>query len=338
MESFLRRGGTIDLISGHAVQISEIMWATDAGADNRQWIEIQNTTDAELKTKDYALMFYESSESPPATVPADRVSTLDKGSYWDLLGIGQSGRTNGRIERRTLGVGDDADIEIEVVGTVPLISMQRRGTLDATTGKYPDGRMMGSWAASSWEHLSNFVEASGGLLVGTPGTSPIMPDPVVVVPKPEPVVVVPDPTPPATASDIAITEIMVDTGGGRLPQWIELTNTSSADVSLKGWNVVIDNAADADVYGGGAPITVSLGDVELGVGEGIGNGDGQGQSVLLVAWSARNSGNFNAESRREPRPAAGTDRSVSAPQLQRLQDHLSAGANVSCLSLWRRCR
>ena len=288
LESFLRRGGTIDLISGHAVQISEIMWATDGGDDKRQWIEIQNTTDAELKTKDYALMFYESSESPPA-VPADRVSTLDKGTYWDLLGIGQSGRTNGIIER-SIGVGDDVDIDIEVVQTIQLISMQRRGTPDATTGKYPDGRMMSSWAASSGAPR-NFVEASAGLLVGTPGTAPITPDPVVVVPEPEPV---PDPTPSATESDIAITEIMVDTGGGRLPQWIELTNTSSAAVSLRGWNVVIDNAADADVYGGGAPITVSLGDVELGVGEGIGNGDGQGQSVLLVAWSARNSGNFNA--------------------------------------------
>ncbi len=294
LESFLLRGGTIDLLpKGAKVQISEVMWATDGGSADRQWIEIKNTTDADIKTKDYALMFYESSESPPAIADvADRVSTLYNGSFWSLLGIGQSGRTNGVIERR-IGDGDDVDIDIEIVQTIPLISMQRAGMPDATTGMYPDGRMMGSWAASVGVP-QNFVEASRGLLVGTPGASPITP------PPPPPVVtppVVPDPTPAATASDIGITEIMVDTGGGRLPQWIELTNLSGAAVSLADWSVVIDNAADADVYGGGAPVTVSIGDVELGVGEGMAGdrtGVGEGQSVLLVAWSARNSGNFNA--------------------------------------------
>ena len=36
-----------------------------------------------------------------------------------------------------------------------------------------------------------------------------------------------------------ITEIMVDTGDGRLPQWIELGNVSGAEVSLAGWSVEI---------------------------------------------------------------------------------------------------
>ena len=36
---------------------------------------------------------------------------------------------------------------------------------------------------------------------------------------------------------------MVDTGDGRLPQWIELTNVSETEVSLKGWALLISNAA-----------------------------------------------------------------------------------------------
>ena len=155
-----------------------------------------------------------------------------------------------------------------------------------------DGTAPSSWAASSPPGL-NFDPTKEGTRIGSPGAAPVAYPTAPTPPTPDPPAP-PPATPAATASDIAITEIMVDTGGGRLPQWIELTNTSSAAVSLSGWNVVINNAADADVFGGGATVTVSIGDVELGVGEGIGNGDGNGQSVLLVAWSTRNSGNFNA--------------------------------------------
>ena len=291
LETFLRNGGTIDLTTttGAAmgdVVISEIMWGSDAAkADSTQsqWIEFHNTTASKIVIgeKQWTLRFYGANEALPASGYIDRVGTRDvaSGVFWSIQGKGQSGRTD---VAPTVG-----DKPVLAAPTVPLISMQRAMMADST---FAPGTMANNWSASILP-ATNFVAIAEGSRIGTPGAAP----PMLVQPEPEPE---PEPvplaTPAATASDIAITEIMVDTGGGRLPQWIELTNTSSAAVSLSGWSVVIDNAADADVYGGGAPVTVSLGDVELGVGEGIGNGDGNGQSVLLVAWSARNSGNFNA--------------------------------------------
>ena len=101
LSTFLLNGGTIDLNAAGAVVISEIMWGTDGGSTNRQWIEIMNTTDKDIKTKDYKLMFYTASETAPpmtaavaatataaakpAALPAgvaDRVGTLYKGAYW----------------------------------------------------------------------------------------------------------------------------------------------------------------------------------------------------------------------------------------------------------------
>ena len=81
-------------------------------------------------------------------------------------------------------------------------------------------------------------------------------------------------------ADIMISEIMVDTGGGRLPQWIELSNVSGKAVSLAGWSVLISNsAADDDVVGASVSINLSG---TLDVSAHTGN-TGKGQSLLLVA-------------------------------------------------------
>ena len=62
-----------------------------------------------------------------------------------------------------------------------------------------------------------------------------------------------------------ISEIMVASNDGRLPQWIEIANVSAAAVSLSGWSLEIENdAADPDVVGAGASIGIDLGDVEIG--------------------------------------------------------------------------
>ena len=54
--------------------------------------------------------------------------------------------------------------------------------------------------------------------------------------------------PVATASDLMISEIMIASNEGRLPQWIEIANVSAGEVSLDGWVVGIDNdSTDADV-------------------------------------------------------------------------------------------
>ena len=291
LEGFLVRGGTIDLVSPNAgLVITEIMWATDANSADRQWIEIANTTSADIKfgDKTHKIMLYEANEALPDPAVAankivDRVSTLYKGTnIWSIAGKGQSGRTEGKIVEET-----DTAVDIEIVPPDRLISMER--AMD-TAGMYLDGTMDTSWG-QSMPPSQNFVDAAGGLFVGSPGTSPINPVADVPVEEEAPPVMVDA----AMGTDIKITEIMVDTDSGRLPQWIELTSVATDEVSLEGWEMVIDNAIDADVLGGGNAITVSLSGVTLGVSSHTGN-LGKGQSALVVAWSAqRMSDNIRAD-------------------------------------------
>ena len=89
-----------------------------------------------------------------------------------------------------------------------------------------------------------------------------------------------DPEPPvSTASDLRITEIMVDTGVG-LPQWIELTNVSGKEVNLDGWTLMIMNS---DVF---PSVSINLSG-RLGVGVGVNRGGTMGKSLLLVGGTAR---------------------------------------------------
>ena len=296
LEGFLTRGGTIDLVSPDAgLAISEVMWATDGGSRDRQWIEIANMTSADIKfgDKTHKLMLYESSETLPdmsvaANKIVDRVSTLHLGTnYWSIEGKGQSGRIDPIVKEEIKGDGDkDVDVDIEVVDTAKLVSMQRAMAADGT---YADGTMSGSWSMSV-PPARNLADGAKELVVATPGTAPITPV-TIEVPVAEVVI------PVAMASDIEITEIMVDTDSGRLPQWIELTLTSKAtgEVSLDGWELRIDNAIDAGVLGRGNIITIDLSGVTLDVSAHTGN-MGRGQSVLVVAWAARDvSSNIRAD-------------------------------------------
>ena len=84
----------------------------------------------------------------------------------------------------------------------------------------------------------------------------------------------------AKATDIVVSEIMVASNDGRLPQWIELSNVSATAVSLSGWSLEIDNdSADADVVG--ESIELDLGDVEIGADQ---------VALVISKASARNSG------------------------------------------------
>ena len=306
LEGFLIRGGTIAVTGPSAgLVISEIMWGSDAGSRDRQWIEIANTSGADIttgeKTSTTHLILYEPGEQLPTSSSSitvgdkgthpvlDLVSTLYKGTnHWSIAGKGQSGRTEGKITE-ILKEGDvNVAVDVEVVPTDRLISMERVVMADGT---YEDGTMEGSWGQSR-SPSQNFMDAAGGLFVGSPGTSAINPvaDPV---PEPEPEVV--PPASVAMATDIMITEIMVDTGGGRLPQWIELTNVSGVEKSLAGWSVEISNdATDADAIGTSVSINLSG---TLGVGGGTGAGGTMGKSLLLVAGSARSSSNLAGSDR-----------------------------------------
>ena len=280
LERFLANGGTIDVEGPQALVITEIMWGSDASLvdDNSksQWIELYNAG-AEYKTQDgdntTYLIFYGPNETLPAVSTVhDRVGTVGAGGYWSIAGKGQSGRS---------GEAEEAGDLAAVVPTQAIISMQR-------AAGNPDGTMASSWAASVAPSV-NFSVQKVGVHVGTPGAAPVAyPTP------PTPPTVAPT-IPVAGAADIMITEIMVDTGDGRLPQWIELTNVSGAEKSLAGWSLTIENSdADADVIGTTVNIDLSG---TLGVGGGANAGGTMGKSLLLVGGSARSSSNLSGSER-----------------------------------------
>ena len=286
LETQLLNGATIDIVGAESLIISEIMWGTDASVAssvNSQYIEIRNTSGAEIKAakEAYELVFYAAGAVlPDASVAAnnvqDRVGTVGASGYWSVADKGQSGRT---------GIGEAPGELTPVTPTQALISMQR--VIDAT-GVAADGTMASSWAASAPPGL-NFDQNIEGVRIGSPGRAPTE-YPTAPTPEPEAVTV-----PVAESDDIVISEIMVDTGGGRLPQWIELTNVSGAEVSLAGWSIDVTNdAADADVVGGSVSIDLSG---TLGVGGGEDAGGTMGKSLLLVAGDARSSSNLVGSAR-----------------------------------------
>ena len=303
LEVLLNNGGTIDLVAPQKLIISEVMWGSDASLDspvNSQYIEIRNVSGAEIKMGDgtHKLMFYGAGATlPDMSVAAnniqDRVGTVGANGYWSVAGIGQSGRT---------GIDESPGETVAVAPTQALISMQRgyeaatliagvaseKGTvlIGATVSVASDGTMMNSWTASEAPGV-NFDPNKVGIRIGSPGREPVS---YPTTPAPEP-----DPTPVAEADDIAITEIMVDTSDGRLPQWIELTNVSGEEKSLAGWSLIIMNAA-ADSAAVGSRVTIDLSGT-LGIGGGEDKGGTLGKTLLLVAWDGRNSRNLEGNDR-----------------------------------------
>ena len=288
LEAFLINGGTIDLVAPAAgLVISEIMWGSDASiADsfNSQYVEIRNTSGAEIKMGDgtHKLIFYPAGSTlPDMSVAAnniqDRVGTVGAHGRWVPVNKGQSGRT---------GVGEAPGDVVAITPTEALVSMQRTADATSATGLAADGTDPMSWGASSPPGL-NFDPNKEGVRIGSPGRAPTAYPTAPTPDTPAPIV------PVAKVSDIMITEVMADTGGGRLPQWIEFTNMSGKKVSLAGWSLSIMNAADdADVVG--TTISINLSNVVLDISKHTGNA-GKGQSLLLVAWDARSSSKLNAD-------------------------------------------
>ena len=147
-------------------------------------------------------------------------------------------------------------------------SMYRK--IDGTT--VMSGTSEASWAASTIAGSLNL----SGFRAGTPGAA----TPYTSTPEPEPEPEIIPTAPVATAGDLMISEIMVASNEGRLPQWIEITNVSASEASLMGWVVSIANdSADAGVVA--SSLGIKLDGVTLDAG----------QSALVVSkLSNRNSG------------------------------------------------
>ena len=290
LERLLLNGGTIDVVGPSKLVISEIMWGSDASIENSfesQYIELYNVSGAEIKAakETYKLVLYTAGQTLPAMSVAanniqDRVGTVGAHGHWSVIGKGQSGRT---------GVGEAPGDVVAITPTLELVSMQRAADATSTTGLAMDGTDPDSWGASVAPG-TNFAPNVEGERVGSPGREPHT-YPTAPTPTPPP----PPTAPAAKAADIVITEIMVDTSNGRLPQWIELTNVSGAEVSLADWSVQITNPSDDDEVIG-ASVTIDLTGT-LGIGGGTDAGGTLGKSLLLVAGAARSSANLAGNDR-----------------------------------------
>ena len=265
-------GGTDDVVAAGDVIINEIMWGRDEGLTgtdenrlNSQWIELRNTTNSPISIdKGEWFIVFGTSTSLTDGVVVDTVGNDPDSGYWQVPG-------NGGVSVVT----DKAPTLID------LVSMVR--VMGAT-----DGTAMASWKAST---LPSANIAAAKNHIATPGAENVYePDPVVPAPPPPPPPPAPTPTAVAMKDDIAITEIMADSGNGKFPQWVELTNKAAGEVSLDGWSLNISNdPADADALG--SSLVIDLSGNTLGVSAHPGN-MGKGQSLLVIAYSGRGSDNL----------------------------------------------
>ena len=261
-------GATTNAYAAGAVIINEIMWGLDGAqaiADQKQsqYIELHNTTAAAITidSKEWVITV---GSLPTGYAAIDTVGNNPATGYWAVPG-------NGGVTVASAATPTVKD----------LVSMSR-GT-DGT-----DGTAAASWAASMRPSAN-----ISGRRVGTPGAANAYVMPAAVVTPPT-TPVTPPAAPAATASDIMISEIMVASDDGRLPQWIELSNVSAAAVSLTGWSLEVENdAADDDVVG--VSIELDLGDVEIGADQvalvvskeagrnsGVGTGDGDLRADRII--------------------------------------------------------
>ena len=263
-------GATTNAYAAGALIINEIMWGLDAGETTSQYIELHNpgTTDITIDSKEWVITV---GSLPTGYAAIDTVNNNPASGYWAPPGNG--GVTAASADFPTV---------------IDLVSMSR------VTGA-TDGTAAASWAASGTATGTGTQSVNlSGRRIGTPGAANIY-----VMPAP-PDTTTTEPTTPAapaaTASDIMISEIMVGSNDGRLPQWIELANVSAAAVSLSGWSLEIDNdSADADVVG--ESIVIDLGTVEIGAeqvalvvskestrnsGVGVGDGDLRADRIIDV--------------------------------------------------------
>ena len=215
--------------------ISEIMWGTDAAANDPasvQWIEVYNEGAALSDDDELRLVFYENVRATDATVKlmtgfgaeveyavVDRVSTVSRfGAKWKPKG--GSGRST-------------ADPTNDIPESY-LVSMYRKRSLNGTRDGYEynakgepdrdtfkDGTDPDQWIASVGRINM------GGAFIGSPGSVQVDAGGLAEATK--------DPDSlPATA--VIINEIYNSPDTGDL-DWIELHNTGNTDVTIRGWEL-----------------------------------------------------------------------------------------------------
>ena len=259
-------GATTKQYAAGDVVISEVMWGSRFFGGGSQYIELHNTTDAAITIDYLEWAIAIGSTAPTGFTVLDTVGNNPATGYWPVPG---------------------ADFDIEIIDTLgnavtrPAVSMSRVSDATSATGLAKDGTAEASWQSSTRRDTvrdtgnTNITQAN---MVGTPGAANAYVEPAPApTPAAEPV------TPPAavaTAGDLRITEIMVASNEGRFPQWIEITNVSTGEVSLMGWVISIANdSADAVVVA--SSLGIKLDGVTLDAG----------QSALVVSkMSNRNSG------------------------------------------------
>ena len=249
-------GATTNRYGSRALIINEIMWGLDGNDTTSQYIELHNpgTKDITIDSKEWVISV---GSLPTGYAAIDTVNNNPASGYWTPPGNG--GVTAASADFPTV---------------IDLVSMSRvTGATDGTAAK--------SWAASGTATGTGTQSVNlSGRRIGTPGAANIYVMPADDMDDMDDEDTTPPAAPAATASDIMISEIMVASDDGRLPQWIELSNVSAATVSLTGWSLEVENdAADDDVVG--VSIELDLGDVEIGAD----------QVALVVSKEAgRNSG------------------------------------------------
>ena len=222
LAEFFDDGGSIVIsttgtAAAGAVKISEIMWGTDASlsteadpslARKSQWIELYNTTGTAIAFNSSWSVEFTADYVTPATA-VDSVSNLGNPGYWDVKG--SSGRT----------------IATKEANAVSLVSMYRKlkqlsDTTHADYGK-DDGipHRAGTWVASAKPRRN-----LSGLRVGTPGAHPS--------------VRISEAT--AATQTVLINEI--GNSGNDAYDWVEILNTTAAEINLKKWelNIVMADA------------------------------------------------------------------------------------------------
>ena len=238
LEEFFLNGGEILVVGPSTakakdVVISEIMWGSDAAKSPMtasQWIELYNTTSAAVSLAGWKLEFIAPDGTPKGVgVESDKATNLGPVGYWSPLG--QSGRSS------------SATIEGVSHAAVDIISMYRnidyakveKGDHNTDAAKnrttqlegVPDGRIVGSWKASTRPPLNLL-----GRRVGTPGAKHYLRVST---------------TPTALDQKVIINEI--GNGSGDSNDWVELLNTTSSEINLKNWELSVvtgTNAAPKD--------------------------------------------------------------------------------------------